>query len=83
MGYSTVLFMLDMNALAVRVLPALRDWVVDGVVADWWRDALRVNLVGAFPTLDYLFGADLDEAGDLAVLLDPVVGLRAATAGQA
>jgi hypothetical protein len=46
MGYSTVLFMLDMNALATRVLPALRDWVVDGAVADWWQDALYVSRAG-------------------------------------
>ncbi|WP_204007802.1 hypothetical protein [Virgisporangium aurantiacum] len=72
MGYSTVLFMLDMNALATRVLPALRDWVVDSVVADWWQDALCVNRVGTLPALDYLFAADLDAAGDPAVLLDPV-----------
>jgi hypothetical protein len=75
-GFSTLLLMVDMQALRTRVLPAVREWVIDGVVADWWSVALRANRIDALGRVEYPLAADLDAADSWMDIFDPMVGLR-------
>jgi hypothetical protein len=77
-GAASMLLMVDMHVFRARVLPALREWVVRGVVADWWQQALLANRIARLDRVEYPLADHLDAAATSIGIFDPLVGLNPA-----
>jgi hypothetical protein len=72
-GAASMLLMVDMHVFRARVLPALREWVVRGVVADWWQQALLANRIARLDRVEYPLADHLDAAATSIGIFDPLV----------
>lgn len=78
MGATSTLLTFDMVALHERVLPGLRDWIIDGVVVDWWREALLANGITRVDPIHYELAPFVEGCDSWMDIFDPVDGLAPA-----